>query len=144
MINSTLNIDNSIKEFDWKTAEYPIIGISKTDNLVVLFSKYEEGTVINGEGVHRIAEHLTYWDMNCFRPIQEEESITLKNGFKKNPSLRRYYYIKKGSLCTELCNIKREDIRIGSWTCEECSHCKEKGDDYIICDVIDQATNKNN
>ena len=81
MIKTELNIEPQVKEFDWKKAKYPIIGISKDVGIVVLFSGYEEGTTLNKTNKHDIAVHLDYWGMKYFRPLKKGESITLSNEF---------------------------------------------------------------
>lgn len=58
--------------------KYPYLGIRKDQNLIVFFSAYCEGTVINkGTSSHDDGYHCDKWVMGFFVPF--EGSITLSN-----------------------------------------------------------------
>ena len=81
MIKTELNIEPKVKEFDWKTTKYPILGVSKNDGVVVLFSIYGKGMTLNNTKAHTSGKHLDCWGMEYFRPLKKGESITLSNEF---------------------------------------------------------------
>ena len=59
-----------MKEFNWKTAEYPCLGISK-DGQIVCFSSH--GT---GHAVDDIPECSTSWIMSRFKPYTPPKEKT--------------------------------------------------------------------
>ena len=60
------------KEVEWK---FPCMGISKVNKLVVGFSGYERGVVldIGNSDINSIHEVSYMWDMSKFEPIEQEK-----------------------------------------------------------------------
>ena len=56
-----------MNEFNWETADYPCFGIGKS-GVVVCFSSYEHGHVVEDTTSHHKGEYVDCWDINCFKP----------------------------------------------------------------------------
>ena len=56
-------------EFNWKETEYPCLGIGETTNVIVCFSSYQCGHVIDNVGSHYSkGEYSDIWGMDNFKP----------------------------------------------------------------------------
>ena len=82
-----MNISIKISEKDkWK---FPCKGISKTDNVIIGFSSYGIGTVLDtGQSTsYRLYNKEDNWNMDNFQPIEEENQpkvLNSKNKINKN------------------------------------------------------------
>jgi hypothetical protein len=65
--------------------------------------------------------------------IKKEEKMKKKE---------KYYFNQEIGAPDEVCLLKRNGIRIGSYYCRKCEHCQFAGEDWVICDIIELATER--
>lgn len=63
-----------------KITIYPYLGIAENYNLIVLFIKHGEGTVLKqGTSPHLVGGFSKKWDMSLFCPLEKDKVVTMQN-----------------------------------------------------------------
>lgn len=92
-------------------------------------------------------ESLWKFIENNFTPLEHSPNQIDSQTREVIDTLEPYYYYKISEFgaCIEKCNVRKNDIKIGSVACRECIYCLSgiTKRNFIICKKIKVATKSN-